>query len=201
MPPQPAPEPSISPVPPAAIGELQSQLQDTQSSLAGYANKFRILDSLISDHDDDDARSVAIVVPQELERVDEEDEEATAEHEDRRRSSREVGRPRTPKPSLVEFNDDDITDRSQGLTSQKTLSTASKPSTHTGTLSISLGSTGLRPEHYPASRTQGHRTSTPVKIDLIVWRTRDIVVEWQLLAFGIDVSLSTTIILSNNNSR
>ena len=47
------PEPPISLVPPAAIGELQSQLQDTQSSLAGYANKFRILDSLISNHDND----------------------------------------------------------------------------------------------------------------------------------------------------
>jgi len=140
MPPQPAPEPSTSSVPPAAIGELQSQLQDTQSSLAGYANKFHILDSLISDHDgfkhdieliksfmeerkresqtrehqseefpndDDDTRSVATIVPHELERVDEEDEEATAEHEDRRRSSREVGRPRTPEPSFAEFDDDD----------------------------------------------------------------------------------------------
>ena len=56
---------------------------------------------------DDDTRSVATVVPHELERVDEEDEEAAAEHEDRRRSSREVGRPRTPEPSLTEFDDDD----------------------------------------------------------------------------------------------
>ena len=130
MPPQPAPEPSTSSAPPAAIGELQSQLQETQSSLAGYADKFHVLDSLINEHDgfkhdielikvfmeerkreaqareqrhneefsgdDDDARSVATVVPHELGVVDEEDEEAVAEHEDRRRSSREVGRPRTP---------------------------------------------------------------------------------------------------------
>ena len=41
-----------------AIGELQSQLQDTQSSLAGYANKFHILDSLISNHDDDGVASL-----------------------------------------------------------------------------------------------------------------------------------------------
>ena len=140
MPPQPASEPSTSSVPPAAIGELQSQLQETQSSLAGYADKFHLLDSLITEHggfkhdielikefmeerkretqardqhgeefpsDDDDTRSVATVVPHELQRVDEEDEEAAAEHEDRRRSSREVGRPRTPEPSLAEFDDDD----------------------------------------------------------------------------------------------
>ena len=115
-------------------------MQETQSSLAGYANKFHVIGSLISEHDgfkhdielikafmdehkgeaqtreqhhseefpndDDDARSVATVVPHELDRVDEEDEEATAEHEDRRRSSRKVGRPRTPEPSLAEFDDD-----------------------------------------------------------------------------------------------
>ena len=141
MPPQSAPEPSTSSVPPAAIGELQSQLQETQNALSNYTDKFHVLDSLIAEHDgfkhdvdlikvfmeerkreaqareqhrseefssdDDDTRSVATVVPHELERVDEEDEEAAAEHEDRRRSSREVGRPRTPEPSLAEFDDDD----------------------------------------------------------------------------------------------
>ena len=140
MPPQPAPEPSTSSAPPAAIEELQSQLQETQSALANYSDKFNILDSLIAEHDgfkhniglikvfmderkreaqareqhneefsgDDDngTRSVATVVPHELERMDEEDEEAAAEHEDHRRSSREVGRPRAPKPSLAEFDDD-----------------------------------------------------------------------------------------------
>ena len=140
MPPQPASEPSTSSVPPAAIGELQSRLQETQDSLSNYADKFHLLDSLVAEHggfkhdielikefveerkretqarerhseelsnDDDDARSVATVVPHELERVDEEEDEAAAEHEDRRRSSREVGRPRTPEPSLAEFDDDD----------------------------------------------------------------------------------------------
>ena len=116
-------------------------MQETQNSLASYAGKFHLLESLITEHDgfkhdielvkefmedrkreaqareqrhneefssdDDDARSVATVVPHELERVDEEDEEAAAEHEDRRRTSREVGRPRTPEPSLAEFDDDD----------------------------------------------------------------------------------------------
>jgi hypothetical protein len=56
--------------------------------------------------DDDDTRSIATVVPHGLERVDE-DEEAVAEHEDRRRSSREVGRPRTPEPSLAEFDEEE----------------------------------------------------------------------------------------------
>jgi hypothetical protein len=51
MPPQPAPEPSTSSVPPAAIGELQSQLRETQSSLAGYVDKFHLLESLITEHD------------------------------------------------------------------------------------------------------------------------------------------------------
>ena len=50
MPPQPAPEPSSSSVPPAAIGELQSQLQETQSSLASYADKFHLIDSLATEH-------------------------------------------------------------------------------------------------------------------------------------------------------
>jgi hypothetical protein len=51
MPPQHAPEPSTSSVPPAAIGELQSQLQETRSSLADYTDKFRLLDSLLTEHD------------------------------------------------------------------------------------------------------------------------------------------------------
>jgi len=51
MPPQPAPEPSTSSVPPAAIGELQSQLQETQNALSSYTDKFQILDSLIAEHD------------------------------------------------------------------------------------------------------------------------------------------------------
>ena len=136
MPPQPAPEPSTSSVPPAAIGEIQSQLRDTRSSLTDYADKFNLL---VNEHDgfkhdielfkefmeerkreaqareqrhdgefsndDDDARSVVTVVPHDLERADEEDEESVAEHEDRRRSSREVGRPRTPEPSLAEFDE------------------------------------------------------------------------------------------------
>ena len=50
IPPQPAPEPSTSSVPPAAIGKLQSQLQETQSALASYSDKFHILDSLIAEH-------------------------------------------------------------------------------------------------------------------------------------------------------
>jgi len=50
MPPQPAPEPSLSSFPAAAIGELQSQLQETQSSLANYADKFHLLDSLVTEH-------------------------------------------------------------------------------------------------------------------------------------------------------
>ena len=50
MPPQPAPEPSSSSVPPAAIGELQSQLRETQSPLSDYANKFHLLGSLVTKH-------------------------------------------------------------------------------------------------------------------------------------------------------
>ena len=57
--------------------------------------------------DDDDARSVTTVVPHELRRLDEEDEEAAAEHEDHRRSNSKVSQPRTPEPSLAEFDEDD----------------------------------------------------------------------------------------------
>ena len=57
--------------------------------------------------DDEDARGVTTVVPHELGAEDKEDKEAAAEHEDRRRSSREVGRPRTPEHSLAEFDNED----------------------------------------------------------------------------------------------
>ncbi|EMD31989.1 hypothetical protein CERSUDRAFT_144523 [Gelatoporia subvermispora B] len=68
-------------------------------------------DSFISD--DDDARSVATVVPHELERVDEEDEEqlaAEAEEEDQRRQRRdelERERPKTPEPTGIGMSEDD----------------------------------------------------------------------------------------------
>ena len=51
MPPQHAPEPLTSSFPPTGIGELQPQLQETQSSLTGYADKFHLLESLITEHD------------------------------------------------------------------------------------------------------------------------------------------------------
>ena len=103
LPPQPAPEPSASSVSPAAIGELQSQLRGTQTSVAGHADMTHVLHSLITEHDglkqdielikeflverkreaqvreqhgedfstdDDDARSVATVIPHDLGRVD-----------------------------------------------------------------------------------------------------------------------------------
>ena len=58
--------------------------------------------------DDDDARSIATVVPHELERVDEVDEEqiAAEEEEERRRRSDEV-RPRTPEPTGMGMDDDE----------------------------------------------------------------------------------------------
>ena len=41
----------MSSAPPPAIGELQSQLQETQNSLASYAGKFHLLESLVTKHD------------------------------------------------------------------------------------------------------------------------------------------------------
>ena len=61
-------------------------------------------------HDDDDARSIATVVPHELERVEEEDEEQIAaeeEEEERRRRRDELGRPRTPEPTGMGMSEDD----------------------------------------------------------------------------------------------
>jgi len=88
------------------------------------------------------------------------DEEATAEHEDCRRSSREVDRePRGP--SIAKFDDvTTITDRSQCLTSRNTSPLASKPSLANFNFLMSSGSTGLRPEHNSASRTRGRWAST-----------------------------------------
>lgn len=63
-------------------------------------------------HDDDDVRSIATIVPHELERVEEEDEEAAAlaeaaEDEERRRRREELGRPRTPEPTGMGMEDDE----------------------------------------------------------------------------------------------
>lgn len=60
--------------------------------------------------DDDDASSIHTVVPHELERVEEEDEDQAERHEeddDRRRTREDLGRPRTPEPSGMGMRDDD----------------------------------------------------------------------------------------------
>ena len=136
--------PSSSSLPPAALGELQSQLHDTQSSLASHVDKVRALESVFKEHeaikrevsalrelvehskasfshpnhghaegesDDDDARSIVTVIPHELERVEEEDEEqlhlAEESDEDRSRRRAELGRPRTPEPSSLGILEED----------------------------------------------------------------------------------------------
>ncbi|KAF7789176.1 hypothetical protein EIP86_000113 [Pleurotus ostreatoroseus] len=60
------------------------------------------------EYDDDDAISIATVVPHELERVEEEAEEhiAAAEEEERRRRNDEV-RPRTPELTGMGMDDDE----------------------------------------------------------------------------------------------
>lgn len=60
--------------------------------------------------DDDDSASIHTVVPHELERVDEEDEDQLVneeEDEDRRRHREEIGRPRTPEPTGMGIDDDE----------------------------------------------------------------------------------------------
>ena len=61
--------------------------------------------------DDDDASSIHTIVPHELERVDEEDEDQLVneeeEDEDRRRRRDELGRPRTPEPTGMGMDDDE----------------------------------------------------------------------------------------------
>ncbi|KAF8625152.1 hypothetical protein AX15_005534 [Amanita polypyramis BW_CC] len=151
--------------------EIQTRLQDTQSSLASHVDKIRALESILAeqealkremrvlrdmmesreremilaaaqraqeadrekdehsarkprsnfdddDDDDDDARSVATVTAGELERVDEEDEDrierGSQDHldeseiqdpdletdEEKHRRREELGRPRTPEPTM-----------------------------------------------------------------------------------------------------
>jgi hypothetical protein len=152
-------------VSPQVLTELQEQLRETQSSLAGHVEKIRALETVIAEHDaikremsslresmeerrragttspiqrelerqqreqeerersgtsgfelddeNDDARSVATLVPHDLERVEEEDEESLSvpDHADtpaeRRRRNEELGRPRTPEPSGLGMDDDD----------------------------------------------------------------------------------------------
>ncbi|PFH47881.1 hypothetical protein AMATHDRAFT_114022, partial [Amanita thiersii Skay4041] len=133
-------------MPAEALSELQAKLQDTQSSLASHMDKIRVLESVFAEQEalkqeirglremmetheerlkfeledyDDDARSIATIVPHELEPVDEEDEENEAlEHEtqqlseeaelqvqdletdeEKHRRREELGRPRTPEPT------------------------------------------------------------------------------------------------------
>jgi hypothetical protein len=52
MPPQPhSVEPLSSAIPPSALGELQSQLQETQVSLANHVDKFRVLETVLAEHE------------------------------------------------------------------------------------------------------------------------------------------------------
>ncbi|KAL4073464.1 hypothetical protein J3A83DRAFT_4228791 [Scleroderma citrinum] len=61
--------------------------------------------------DDDDASSIHTIVPHELERVEEEDEDQLVheeeDDEDRRRHRDELGRPRTPEPTGMGMDDDE----------------------------------------------------------------------------------------------
>jgi hypothetical protein len=143
MPPQQQPpEASTSSVSSSALNNLQSQLQETQMSLAGHVDKFRILDSVLAEHegfkqeiqtlralmkerkrdietrdqpareeeymsDDDDTRSVGTVVPHELDRVEEQDEESVSEDEERRRRRNEL-RPSTPEPRGGDSDSDEV---------------------------------------------------------------------------------------------
>ncbi|GLB42942.1 putative cell cycle arrest in response to pheromone-related protein [Lyophyllum shimeji] len=179
---QAAPAPSAA-LTTSALVDIQTQLQETQSSLSSHVDKIRALEGVLAEqeaikreiralremmetkrreieleddrrarereqeqeprggfdeedeeegstHDDDDARSISTVVPHELERVEEEDEEQLAaeaqeqeiheeEHEKepheeepedeegRRRRNDELGRPRTPEPTNLGMRDGD----------------------------------------------------------------------------------------------
>ncbi|KAG2127123.1 hypothetical protein DEU56DRAFT_706101, partial [Suillus clintonianus] len=63
-------------------------------------------------HDDDDTSSIHTITPHELERVEEEDEseEQDESEEDRERAQRreELGRPRTPEPSGMGMDEDEL---------------------------------------------------------------------------------------------
>ncbi|KAI0077601.1 hypothetical protein K474DRAFT_1661536 [Panus rudis PR-1116 ss-1] len=85
------------------------------------------------EYDDDDARSVATVVPHELERVEEEDEEQLAaeeEEEERRRRRDELGRPRTPEPTGMGMSEyeDEHESRRDGSRLRPPSTSSSKPS-------------------------------------------------------------------------
>jgi len=51
IPPRHTPEPPTSSIPPATIGELQSQLQENQNAFSSYTDQLHVLDSLIAEHD------------------------------------------------------------------------------------------------------------------------------------------------------
>ncbi|TFK47669.1 hypothetical protein OE88DRAFT_1636459 [Heliocybe sulcata] len=123
-----------------SLRELQAQLQETQSSIAGHVDKMRTLESMLAEHeaikheisalrelledrkheqqdhrDDDDAASIRSVDTirgaRELERVEEEDEDQLQQEEDdeeRRRRREELGRPRTPEPTGVHYDEEDV---------------------------------------------------------------------------------------------
>ncbi|THH16715.1 hypothetical protein EW146_g3966 [Bondarzewia mesenterica] len=144
-----------------SLADLQSQLQETQASLASHVDKIRALEGMLAEHeaikrevsalrelmeeekreldlvrgrrrsgtlraddhedidfgaDDDDARSIATVTPHELERVEEEDElqmAAEEEEEEYRRRREELGRPRTPEPTGMGMDDEDLHNQSK----------------------------------------------------------------------------------------
>ncbi|TFK69330.1 hypothetical protein BDN72DRAFT_615860 [Pluteus cervinus] len=118
----------------------------------------------LSDDDDDDARSIGTVVPHELERVEEEDEEQLAQadeeaaldaqavdgdhdqeegDEERQRRRDELGRPRTPEPSSMGMHDEDVYEPNN-RTRSATLLAAPRRSTSPLSSSQSPGSSPLK---------------------------------------------------------
>lgn len=122
-------------IPPTALSDLQTQLHETQASLASHVDKIRELEGLLkeqesikrdvselrqfihfnrhstqseqSDDDDDDARSIVTVVPHELATVAEEDEEQEKEAEAGQSREQETSQPRAEKVRDVEEDAED----------------------------------------------------------------------------------------------
>ncbi|KAF7430144.1 hypothetical protein PC9H_005844 [Pleurotus ostreatus] len=131
------PEPEVHPsISPTALSDLQTQLHETQASLASHVDKIRELEDLrkeqesiqrdvselrhfihfnrqstrseqSDDDDDDDARSIVTVVPHELATVAEEDEEQEKEAEVGQSQESEASQPRAEKVRDVEEEAED----------------------------------------------------------------------------------------------
>ena len=93
----------------ALRGMMEDRKRYVEVELGRDASRHHEDEQEIDDIDDDARSIIHPIIPHELERVVEEDEDQIRAEEDRRRRREELGRPRTPEPTGLGLTEDDTT--------------------------------------------------------------------------------------------